>query len=72
MNVEGAELKILKTIPFDKVKTDLFLIEYAISGGGTQKKLNAFNKLFQHLGTYKQMKVSGQDVMFALKENEKS
>ena len=51
MNVEGAELKILKTIPFDKVKTDLFLIEYAIPGGGTQKKLNAFNKFLEDPGT---------------------
>ena len=70
LDVEGAELEILKTIPFDKVKIDLFLIEYAIPGGGTREKLNALNKFFEDLGTYKQVKVTGQDVVFALKENE--
>ena len=36
LDFEGAELEIMKTIPFDKVKIDLFLIEYAIPGGGSQ------------------------------------
>ena len=72
LDVEGAELEILKTIPFDKVKIDLFLIEYAIPGGGTQEKLNALNKFFEGLGTYKQVEVTGQDVVFALKENKTS
>ena len=58
LNVEGAELEILKTIPFDKVKIDLFLIEYAIPGGGTQEKLNALTKFFEDLGTYKQVTLS--------------
>ena len=70
LDVEGAELEILKTIPFAKVKIDLFLIEYAIPGGGTREKLNALNKFFENLGTYKQVHVTGQDVVFALKENE--
>ena len=72
LDVEGAELEILKTIPFAKVKIDLFLIEYAIPGGGTREKLNALNKFFENLGTYKQVQVTGQDVVFALKENETS
>ena len=72
LDVEGAELEILKTIPFDKVKIDLFLIEYAIPGGGTQEKLNALNKFFEDLGTYKQVEVRGEDVVFVLKENETS
>ena len=36
LDLEGAELEILKTIPFDKVKIDLFLVEYEIPGGGSQ------------------------------------
>ena len=46
---------MLKTIPFDKVKIDLFLIEYTFSGDGTTEKLNAINKFFEGLGKYKQI-----------------
>ena len=53
LDVEGAELEMLKTIPFDKVKIDLFLIEYTFSGDGTTEKLNAINKFFEGLGKYK-------------------
>ena len=39
LDVEGAEFDILQTIPFDKVKTDLFVIENAIaSGNGLDSK----------------------------------
>lgn len=67
LDVEGAELEILKTIPFDKVKIDLFLIEYAFPGDGTTEKLNAINKFFEGLGKYKQIPRTSQDVLFALK-----
>ena len=68
LDVEGAELEILKTIPFDKVKIDIFLIEYTIPGGGSQGKLNALKKFFEDLRTYKQVQRTNQDVMFVLEE----
>ena len=67
LDVEGAELKILETIPFDKIEIDLFSIEYAVPGGGTTEKLNAINKFFEGLGKYKQIHRTSQDVLFALK-----
>lgn len=67
LDVERAELEILKTIPYDKVKIDLFLIEYAFPGDDTTEKLNAINKFFEGLGKYKQIPRTSQDVLFALK-----
>ena len=73
LDVEGAELKILKTIPSDKVKIDLFYIEYAITnadgidGLATNKKLNEVNEFFGRLKIYKQVHRTFQDVVFALK-----
>ena len=73
LDVEGAELEILKTIPFHKVKIDLFYIEYAITnahgidGVATNKKLNALNEFLERLKVYKQVHRTFQDVAFALK-----
>ena len=41
LDVEGAELAILKTIPFDKYRIEFFSIEYKHSQGGS-KALTAF------------------------------
>ena len=41
LDVEGAELAILKTIPFDKYRIEFFSIEYKHSQGGS-KTLTAF------------------------------
>ena len=73
LDVEGAELEILKTIPFNKVKVDLFYIEYAITnaygidGVATNKKLNELNEFFERLKIYKQVHRTFQNVVFALK-----
>ena len=73
LDVEGAELEILKTIPFDKVKIDLFYIEYAITNAdgidrlATNKKLNEINEFFERLKIYKQVHRTFQDVVFTLK-----
>ena len=47
LDVEGAELEVIKTIPFDKVKIDFFFIEYVVWSdftdvSATQKPLKEF------------------------------
>ena len=71
LDVEGAELDILKTIPFDKVKIDLFVIEYAVSSGNgvdskvTETRLLEFQQLFEKVGSYKEIQRTGQDIFYA-------
>ena len=71
LDVEGAELDILKTIPFDKVKIDLFVIEYAVSSGNgvdskvTETRLLEFQQLFEKVGSYKEVHRTGQDIFYA-------
>ena len=71
LDVEGAELDILKTIPFDKVKVDLFVIEYAVGNGQgidstvTAKRYREFQEFFQKIGSYKEVHRTFQDVFYA-------
>ena len=70
LDVEGAELQILKTIPFDKIKIDLFFIEYVVWNGSTdvaatQKRLEDLREFFKKVGGYKEIKKSNLDVVFA-------
>ena len=58
---EGAELHILKTIPFDKVEIDLFVTEYAVSCGNgldskvIEAKYGEFQNFFQKIGSCKEV-----------------
>ena len=71
LDVEGAELDILKTIPFDKVKIDSFAIEYAVSSRNgpdskvTETRYREFQKCFQKIGSYKEVHRTFQDVFYA-------
>ena len=71
LDVEGAELDILKTIPFDKVKIDLFVIEYTISSGNgldskvTETRYGEFKNFFKKIGSYKEEHRTVQDVFYA-------
>ena len=70
LDVEGAELEILRTIPFDKVKIDLFFIEYVVWNGAidvkaTEKRLEEFREFFKEVGGYKEIKKSDLDIVFA-------
>ena len=69
LNMEGAELDILKTIPFHLVTIDLFLIEYFVPSGAaeTQARLKEFRDLFNQIGIYKEVSLSKLDVAFARK-----
>ena len=70
LDVEGAELDILQTIPFDKVKIDLFVIEYAVSSGNgpdskaTQTRDREFKQFFEKVGSYKEVYRTYQDVFY--------
>ena len=62
LDVEGPELKILQTIPFDKVKIDMISIEYSVMSHGsvvneklTLEKLQQIREFFGSLGTYKEV-----------------
>ena len=59
LDVEGPELEILQTIPFDKVKIDVISVEYKISGhyeteSGQRSlaKLEQVRTFFKSLGNY--------------------
>ena len=69
LDVEGAELEVIKTIPFDKVKIDLFFIEYVVWNdftdvSATQKRLEEFREFFKKVGKYKEIKKSNLDTVF--------
>ena len=70
LDVEGAELDILQTIPFDKVKIDLFVIEYAVSSGNgpdnkaTETRYQEFKQFFEKVGLYKEVYRTYQDVFY--------
>ena len=69
LDVEGVELEVIKTIPFDKVKIDLFFIEYVVGNdfadvSATQKRLEKFREFFKKVGGYKEIKKSNLDSAF--------
>lgn len=70
LDVEGAELDILKTIPFDKVQIDLFLIEYEVWNvvrdvSASEKQLKEFREFFNNIKVYREIYLSELDVAFA-------
>ena len=69
LDVEGAELDILKTIPFPLVTIDLFMIEYFVPSGEaeTQARLKEFRDFFNQIGIYKEIYLGAGDVAFARK-----
>ena len=70
LDVEGAELTVLKTIPFDKVKIDLFFIEYLVWNVSTdvkasQKRLTELREFFKKIDGYREIRTGNLDVVFA-------
>ena len=67
LDVEGAELDILRTIPFHLVTIDLFMVEYYVPSGAaeTQKRLAQFREFFNQIGIYKEVYLGAGDVAFA-------
>ena len=65
--VEGAELDILKTIPFDEVQIDTFFIEYVAWNNATdvsasEKHLKEFRQFFKNLEVYREIYFGELDV----------
>ena len=61
LDVEGPELEILQTIPFDKMAIDVISIEYKVLGvnrregrDSSLKKLQNIRNFFKALGTYRE------------------
>ena len=62
LDVEGPELDILQTIPFDKITFDVISVEYKISGHDAREsdqrsltKLEHIRNFFKNLGNYKEV-----------------
>ena len=68
LDVDGHELDILKTIPFDKVKIDILTVEFRAwpePQAASWQKLENLREFFNNLGNYKEIQViNGQDVVF--------
>ena len=61
LDVEGPELEILQTIPFDKINIKVITIEYRVYGSTTienirmsLEKLDKIRSFFRSLGNYKE------------------
>ena len=74
LDVEGAEIDILRTVDWKRLHIDVITIEYAISGGprvgrnksATSIKLQNLRKFFRDTGLYKEVGVLNQlDVVFS-------
>ena len=63
LDVEGPELNILNTIPFDKLKIDVISVEYRISDNvqvnemQTQNKLGNIRDFFESIGNYAEVAI---------------
>jgi len=57
LDVEGAELPILKTIPLDKLFIDVILVEYVVWGSGkaTTRKLDTIRQFFRSTQLYREV-----------------
>jgi len=67
LDVEGAELFILNTIPLDKIYIEFFLVEYAVWGSGhaTDMKIMYLRQFFNETKLYKEVAaIGGQDIAF--------
>ena len=67
LDVEGAELDVLKTIPFSQIIIDLIIVDYFVPNSKTasQKRLNEYRGFFRELKTYKEVFCGKHDAGFA-------
>ena len=67
LDVEGAELDVLKTIPFSQIVIDLIMVDYFVPNSKTasQKRLNEYRRFFRELKIYKEVFCGKNDVGFA-------
>ncbi|XP_013395315.1 uncharacterized protein LOC106162547 [Lingula anatina] len=70
LDVEGAEIEILRSFPWNQVTVDVWTIEYAVHGGSpdTPRREKAIRKIFEETGLYKDGTIlGGQDIVFVRK-----
>lgn len=67
LDVEGAELEVLKTIPLSQIIIDLIMVDYFVPNSKTasQKRLNEYRRFFKELKIYKEVFCGKNDVGFA-------
>ncbi|XP_013402250.1 uncharacterized protein LOC106167902 [Lingula anatina] len=74
LDVEGAEVEILKTFPWKEIMVDTWTVEYGVvhARGGTEevRRKTEIRKIFQNTGVYQEIDTPGlkQDILFARKE----
>ncbi|XP_013412953.1 uncharacterized protein LOC106175473 [Lingula anatina] len=71
LDVEGAEIEILKSFPWEHVTVDVWTIEYAVHDGGpdTPKREKAIREIFKNTGLYRKGTIlGGQDIVFVRKD----
>ncbi len=72
LDVEGPEMDILKTFPFDDVTVEVFTVEYGVNGCPScrERKLKQLRQFFKQLGNYREVQTIGTlDVVFQRKTN---
>ena len=72
LDIEGQEMPVLKTIPWDKVKINVFTIEYRAipytpdGGKVSEQRLQMFRDYFKSLKVYKEIQIIDTlDIVFA-------
>ncbi|XP_013399119.1 uncharacterized protein LOC106165457 [Lingula anatina] len=71
LDVEGAEIEILKSFPWTQVTVDVWTIEYAVHGGGagTAEREKEIREIFKKTDLYKEGTIlGGQDIVFVRKD----
>ncbi|XP_013412942.1 uncharacterized protein LOC106175463 [Lingula anatina] len=71
LDVEGAEIEILKSFPWEHVTVDVWTIEYLVYGGGpdTPKREKAIREIFKNTEFYREGTIlRGQDLVFVRKD----
>jgi len=66
LDVEGAELPILRTIPFDKIYIEIIVAEYYVmnSPNDTERKIKEFREFFASTKLYKEIGIVHIDMAF--------
>ncbi|KAK2161951.1 hypothetical protein LSH36_107g05100 [Paralvinella palmiformis] len=65
LDIEGAEVEVLYTIPFDRITVDVFSIEYMVNNDDnlSRKKLSQIKKLLVNQHGYRIVQITGEDVI---------
>ena len=68
VDIEGAELDVLRTIDWDELRIDVLTIEYHWEGRFYKPKLMKMRKLLAGLKIYRQIHSNGEDLVYARRD----